>query len=175
MTRFQPVGEVSYRDQVIELFGVTEFDTLITYERLSDHLGLETRKDVQAVVNSAKWKLEKTHAKTVVAVPNEGYRVARPQEHLGLATLHQVKARRAIGRSLSKVTNVDVSSLTDGERAALTLAATGLALQVDYMRRNDIRAKRHEQMIEATTEASTRNEQEIAALRARLEALESRS
>ena len=171
---FEPVGAMSRRDLVIEHLAAAEYNEVIGYDLLAEALDGVDRSVVQMAVNAAKPTLEKEHRKAVVAVPNVGYRVVQPGEHMSLAVAHQKKSRRSLVRSLSKVANVELSKLTDGERTAVTLAATSLALQVDYIRRNDLRAARHEKALEAVTSTSDRTAEEVAELRARLERLEQR-
>lgn len=170
---FQPIGDKSRRATVIDLIGGVDYDAVVKYEELESELEVD-RATVQAAVNAAKPGLEREHRKSVVAVPNIGYRVVRPNEHHGLAVVHQRKSLRSLRRSLSKVNHVDASQLTEGERAAVTLAATGIALQLDYMRRNDIRAKRHEDMITATQQQTDRTADEVSELRERLARLEAK-
>lgn len=168
---FKPIGERSRRDMVLDLLAAGDYDEVVKYADLEAELDAN-RDTVQAAVNAAKLLLEREHRKAVVAVPNVGYRVVRPNEQHGLAVVHQRKSVRALKRSLSKVNHVDAAQLTEGERAAVTLAATGIAMQLDYMRRNDIRAKRHEDMIAATTQTAERTAEEVAELKARLARLE---
>lgn len=171
---FQPLGEMSRRDLVIQRLAEADYDQVVGYDLLAEALDGVDRSVVQTAVNAAKPTLEKEHRKAVVAVPNVGYRVVLPGEHMSLAVVHQKKSRRSLVRSLSKVANVELSKLTDGERAAVTLAATSLALQIDYARRNDLRATRHEKALEAVTSTSDRTAEEVAELRARLDRLERR-
>lgn len=172
---FTPVGEMSRRDLVLKHLAAADYDEVVSYDQLATALDGVDRTIVQVAVNAAKPVLEKEHQKAVVAVPNTGYRVVQPGEHMELAVVHQKKSRRALKRSHSKVAHVDLSKLTEGERTAVTLAATSLAMQMDYMRRNDIRAARHEQALKAVTSTSDRTAEEVAELRARLDRLERRS
>lgn len=168
---FTPLGEKSRREMVLEMLAAADYDTTVKYSALEDALDAD-RATVQAAVHQAKPALERNHRKAVVAVKNVGYRIVNPSEHHGLAVVHQKKSVRQIRKSLSKVNYVDASQLTEGEKAAVTLAATSLALQLDYMRRNDIRAKRHDDMIKATQKRTERTEAEIAELKARLARIE---
>ncbi len=170
---FQPIGDKSRRATVIDLIARADYDSVVTYEELESELGTD-RATAQSAVNQAKLGLESVHRKSVVAVPNVGYRIVKPNEHHGLAVVHQRKSLRSLRRSLSKVNHVDASQLTEGERAAVTLATTGIAMQLDYMRRNDIRAKRHEDMIVATQQQSDRTADEVSELKDRLARLEAR-
>jgi hypothetical protein len=168
---FQPLGARSRRDMALELLAGVDYDGILPYEEIEAALEVG-RETGQQAVGAAKPELERLHNKAVVAIPNVGYRVVRPNEHMALAVVHQRKSVRALKRSLSKVNHVDAAQLTDGERAAVTLAATGIAMQLDYIRRNDIRAKRHEAMIAANAQKSERTADEVAEIKARLARLE---
>jgi hypothetical protein len=170
---FKPLGDKSRRANVIDIIGSADYDTTVRYDELESVLDAD-RSTVQAAVNAAKPGLERQFRRAVVAVPNIGYRVVRPSEHHDLAVIHQRKSLRSLRRSLSKVNHVDATQLTDGERAAVTLAATGIAMQLDYMRRNDIRANRHEGMIAATQQVVDRTADDVAELKARLAKLEAK-
>lgn len=171
MTAFQPLGERSRRNVVIDTLGNIQPGVLMTYDELMSLLGVDKRT-CQSVVNQAKSGLEKQYKKAVVAVPNEGYRVVYAKEHLDLAKAHQKRAGRQLRKSHSKAVNVEFSQLTDGERAAITLAAAGLALQMEYMRRNDIRSSRLESAVEVVKSSQARSDGEIAELKSRLARLE---
>jgi len=169
---FKPLSEHSRREMMLSLFATAEYGSTIPYDTLSEVLKVHDRLILQQAVNSAKPALERLHNKAVVVVRNVGYRVALPSEHLGLARNHQNKSRRALRRGHSKVVNVDMNQLTQGERAAVQIAATTLALQIDYMRRNDLRVSRLEETATLVQGQSERAMDEVAELRARLEKLE---
>lgn len=170
---FDPKGSISRRRAVLDALATAPYDTVVTYSELSVALGGASREIVQKAVHAAKAALEREHNKSVDAVPNEGYRVIKPSEHLTLAQRHQRKSRRSLTRAQSTVTHVDLRELTEGERAAVTIAATSLSLQLGYMRRNDIRVSRLERAAETAAESQQRSDEEIAELKARLERLES--
>ena len=82
---FETVGAKSRRLMLIDLVSATEPGTLIRYEELGDLFGLDSRADIQGAVNGAKRSVEANTKKSLVAVKNEGYRVALPDEHHSLA------------------------------------------------------------------------------------------
>jgi len=171
-TQFESHGEKSRRAMVVEALAERGEGDIITYEELAEILGESDRSICQNVVNKAKSALERLHTKALLAVPNVGYRIVLAREHLDLAKHHQQKSARALRRSRSKVVNVDMSKLTDGERAAVTIATTALGLQLSYMRRNDIRVGRVETAVAVVQTSQQRSEAEIADLQERLARLE---
>lgn len=171
---FQPIGDKSRRAILVDLVADIPEDTILSYADIASALDVDedNRELCQGVVNAAKRGIEATHSKALVAVPNVGYRVVKASEHLGLAQHHQKRGRRQLVRAKSKVAHVDMSKLTKGERAAVGLAVTSLGLQMDYMRRNDLRASRLEDAVAVVAQTTERSEQEIAELRERLSRLE---
>lgn len=174
MAPFQPLGEVSRRQMVVDLLGDQPEGTLVTYEQLEQLLDVD-RQTCQGAVNQAKLALEREHSKAVVSVRGVGYRIVHASEHLAVARVHQGKARKQLVKSRSKVDYVDLSKLTEGERAAVVLAGTAIGLQLDYMKRNDIRSTRIEAAVELVKDTAQRSEEEIAELKARLARLEESS
>jgi hypothetical protein len=132
----------------LELLGAAPYDSVVPYTAIADAIGGASVKRVQSLVQSIKQRLEKQHTKAVEAVPNTGYRIVKPSEHLRLARAQQSRSRRALTRAQSTVTHVDARQLTEGEYAAITVAATALAAQLTYMRQNDIRVGRVEKLAE---------------------------
>lgn len=174
MKPFEALGDKSRRALLVDLVADIDEDVVIPYEDIAAAIEVDEddRATCQGAVNAAKRSIEKTHSKALVAVPNVGYRVVRASEHLGLAQSHQSRGRRQLTRAKSKVVHVDMSKLTEGERAAVSLAATSLGLQMDYMRRNDLRSSRLEAAVTTVMETTERSEQEISELRERLSRLE---
>lgn len=170
---FVPANGVESRKTIVlRHLSEADYGELVPYDLLIDALDGVTLDVVQSAVGAAKMVLERDFHKSASAVARQGYRIIQPADHLTAATSYQAKSRRALKRALSTAQGVDLAQLTAGERAAITLGATSLQLQIDYMRRNDLRAARHEQLIEAVTNQSARSETEIAELKARLAHLE---
>lgn len=159
---------------VLEVLAAAEYGEVVPYDAISEVADGVDRRGVQSLVGRVKRRLEREHSKAVEAVANEGYRVVNPSEHLRLARGHQSKSRKSLARAQSTVLHVDASKLTDGEKVAVTVAATALAAQLTYMRQNDIRVGRLEKAAEVIGTAQERSAEEIAALRDRLDKLENR-
>lgn len=173
-TLFQPIGELSRREMVLAALADRPEGDTIGYDELAEILGTDDRRTCQGAIDAAKPALGKLHNKALVAVRGIGYRVIHAGEHLALARQHQRKSLRQLGKSRAAVTHVDYSKLTEGERAAITLAATSIGMQVDYMRRNDIRASRIEAAVETVQTTQERSAEEIAQLTERLARVEGR-
>lgn len=164
-------GLESRRIIVARELGATEYGGLVPYVRLETLLGVN-RRTVQSVVGSARSLLEREYQRCAVAVANKGYRIAQPSEHMELGVAHQKRSRRQLQRALSVLNGANLSKLTEGESAAIAVGVASIGMQLDYQRRNDMRAAQHEQMIKATSSDNARTQSEVDELRARLETLE---
>ena len=172
---FQPVGERARWRELYDLLKETETDGLVTYEQMAEALDLDPEKN-KATIRAALYRAAKEHEeqdkRAVTAVPNVGYRVVQPQEHLGLARRHQKRSTRSLARGHSKVVNVDLSKVEPEARKAFELVASVLALQSDFNRRAEAKLTAHDRAIRELVESTERTDAERDEIRARLEKLE---
>lgn len=100
---------------------------VVSYEELS--LAIYGRPGagrhvIQAAVRSAIPTLERELRRTASAVPNEGYRIALPDDHLSLANHHAGKARSSTRRGLAKAKYVDLNAVSEAVRPAMRAMVT---------------------------------------------------
>jgi hypothetical protein len=148
---------------------------VVSYAEMGDALGLSPdgdRHSIQMALRRAAREYEVTDNRALEAVPNKGYRVVEPKEHLVLARQHQRKAGRSLDRGRSKVEHVDLAGTDIETRRAFEVVAQAFALQADFNRRLDIRQEKLEQQVAAAQSAQQHTGKELADLRARLERLE---
>ena len=173
-TAFEPIGDTSRAVQFLEFAEGYDYGDVMKYGDLEHHPGLD-RRGVQAVVNTAVRRLEKTQLKTVEAVTNEGYRIVDPAEHFSRASHYQRKSRRALVRAKSKVQHVDKSKLTPEQRRQADDSVVTLGALADFARQCDIRyAKRVEveQLVMKQNAHEVRTDDELTAMRERMARLE---
>lgn len=174
-TAFTPVGEVARWRLVYQLMQRADVGDTITYKSMAKVLDLNSETDrdtIRAAVHRAAREYERNEKRAIDAVPNVGYRVVAPAEHLTLARRHQRKSYKALRRSHSKAVNVDVTGMPMEMRKGFEVVARALAMQMEFNRRTDIRQKRLEEAVESMGERSDKTEAELQELRARLEKLE---
>lgn len=177
MSPFEPVGETARWRTIYNHLADTPVDGVLTYEAMGEALDLDPVKDrhtIQVAMRRAAKELEAEDNRAVEAVKNVGYRVVQPEEHLRLARYQQRRSSRALARGHSKVVNVDLSNVDPEIRQAFQVVASAFAMQMEFNRRTDVRQKRLEESLEAVREKSSRTDDEVAELRARLERLETR-
>lgn len=175
MSPFEPVGETARWRVLYQLLSDKAIDDVLTYEEMGAALNLDAvddRHTIQVAMRRAAKELEQVNKHAVDAVQNVGYRVVKPEEHLNLAKRQQRRSSRALVRGHSNVVNVDLSSVDPEIRQAFQVVASAFAMQMEFNRRTDVRQKKLEESLDAVRETSTRTEEEVSQLRARLEKLE---
>lgn len=175
MANFAPVGERARWRVVYELLTAAETNGTVSYKEMAAVLELDDEADrnlLQTTMRRAAKEHEQVGKRAVVSVPNVGYRVVEPQEHLGLARGQQKRSRKALARAHSKAVNVDMSRIEPETRKALELVAGVIAMQMDFNRRAEHRLAAHEDAIKELVVARERTEAERQEFRERLERLE---
>lgn len=175
MSPFEPAGDTARWRVLYDLLAERTIGDILTYDAMAAALDLDPLKDrhtIQVAMRRAAKELERENKHAVEAVKNTGYRIVEPEEHLRLARQQQRKSSRALVRGHSKVVNVDLSGVDPEVRNAFQVVASAFAMQMEFNRRTDIRQKRLEESLDAVREKSTRTDEEVAELRARLERLE---
>ncbi len=148
---------------------------IVTYDEMGEALDLDPEGDrhaIQMAMRRAARELEQVDKHAVDAVPNKGYRIIEAVEHMQLARRQQRKSHHALQAGHSKVVNVDLTALDPETRQAFEVVARAFAAQMDFNRRIDIRQRRLEGALSTILERHDRSEEEIAALKERLERLE---
>lgn len=178
MKPFQPLGEKARWRTVYELLRKGAVGDVITYDEMGAALEVdpvEGRSILRGAVARAAREFELVDNHAVAPKRNEGYRIVKASEHVGLAGQHQRKSNRQLARSHSKVVHVDMNALTPVEQRVVAAAGQLISMQMDFQRRMDIRQKQVEQVAADLVVRTDRSEEEVAALRARLEKLEAAS
>jgi hypothetical protein len=172
---FEPAGETARWRILYDLLSGRTVGDVLNYEVMAEALDLdpiEDRHTIQLAMRRASKELELENKHAVEAVQNVGYRIVEPEEHLRLARGQQRRSSRALARGHSKVVNVDLSNVDPEVRNAFQVVASAFAMQMEFNRRTDVRQKKLEDALDAVREKSTRTDEEVAELRARLDRLE---
>lgn len=167
MSRHTPRWRLLY-----DLFQRTD---LVTYKQAADTLGLDAERDrkaIQKAMARAGEELEQADKRALRPVPNVGYRVAEPNEHIALAREYQAKSQHAIERGVSKVVNVNLNGMDPAARNLTMAVAQVLCRQADMMNRFDLRQQKTEEQMREIIARQNRSEAETAELRERLARLE---
>lgn len=176
MSPFDPIGDRARWRVLYDLLLGKELGELLSYREMGQALGLNYLKDrhtIQMSFRRASKEYEQENSRAVEAVPNKGYRIVEPKEHLRLAKTHQKKSGKSLERGHSKVTHVDLNGVDPEIRKAFEVTARAFSVLMDFNRRLDTRQTKLEDAIDSMTTRHSRTEEELAELRARLERLES--
>lgn len=176
MSPFDPIGEKARWRIIYDALVKVPIDGVIDYATLGGTLDLDPDADrhaIQMAMRRAARELEEVEKRAVESVPNIGYRVVQPPEHLRLAQQQQRRSRKALMRGQSKVVNVDMNALDPETRKAFDVVGRAFAMMMDLNRRLDTRQKRLENTVEEIVGRSDRSEAEIAELKERIARLES--
>ena len=177
MTPFEPKGDKARWKLIYDILLKRNVGDTITYAEMAEVLELDADADrhaIQMAVRRAAKEYESADLRALDSVPNEGYRIVEPTEHMRLARKQQKKSHKALQRGHSKVVHVDLSGLDPDSRKAFEVVAQAFAMQMDFNRRMDIRQKRLEQSIASVNEKHDRSAEEIEELKERLARLEER-
>jgi hypothetical protein len=148
---------------------------MVTYEEAAEALGLDADRDRKVIQNAfrrAGEELLDTAGRALRPVPNVGYRMSEPNEHVTLARERKDRSDGQLTKGLDLVKKADLRGMSP-EMREVTLA-TGLALSrlVDFGRAMDLRQRKTEAAVREIIERVDRSEAETAELRERLARLE---
>lgn len=175
MTPFQPAGDKARWRIIYDVLTTKNVGDTVGYDELGEALDLdpvEDRHTIQLAMRRASKNSEVEDKRALEAVPNQGYRIVEAEEHLRLARGQQERAGRALGRGQSKVVNVDFNGMDPEVRKAFETVAVAFSMQMDMLRRTDIRQNKLEDVLAEVGRRGERSEEEIAELRERLERIE---
>ena len=115
--------------------------TVLTYEDLAEHLGVDPAdmSRIFGAVTRAKRVLLREHKRALVAVPGQGYKILHPNENAGLAVHHRRKSDRQIRKAIAVIKGTDEAKLTDVERARHH--HVGMVLQNLHERQLDVEGR----------------------------------
>lgn len=150
-------------------------DGVITYDELDEILARPSRED-RSPITKAIQELEANDQRTMTNVRGRGYRIARADEHLGLAKRSHRSARRALSKAASKVRSADRSGLDQNMRNRLDAAEVNLAAQAALWTRLDAKVETQDRKIQELARRAEvekdRRDDEMAVVQRRLAALE---
>lgn len=175
MSPFEPTGDRARWRVLYEHLRDKRPGDMFTYAEMGEALGLDPdadRQTMQLAMRRAAREFEQVDKHALDSVTNVGYRVVAPVEHMQLARRQQRRSNRALVSGKSKVVNVDLNGVDPEVRKAFEVMATAFSMQMDFNRRMDVRQRRLEEAVGTITDRTSRSEEEVAELRARLERLE---
>lgn len=171
---FEPLREKSRKDYALEVLREHRVGEVVTYKALSDRVGCDDRRVLQAAVRDAAKDYLRFDQHAVEAVPNEGYRVVAADEHVRLAEKQRRRSVKTLRRGEALVVSVDYNDLSPDARRLAEGMALGFARLIEANRRMDSRLASVERAQDAVVERQDHTDSEVAELKARLARLEGR-
>lgn len=139
-----------------------------------DAMDHKQRAKINQAVHRAIKELEDKDQRTAKNVRGYGFEIVKNEQRLVLAQKHQQRAAKEIDLAKRQVTNVDFGSMDSNTRRAFELTGMALQHQAQVIGRMDIRQKNLETAVEAVQAENRLNAEQLAAVTARLAALETR-
>jgi hypothetical protein len=105
--RFQTTAPdgIPWWKRLYDLFHDQEYGTIVPYDKVTEVVGIDLREQRSPIYRAIQ-ELEEHAQRTLVAVPNQGYRVAQPADHAHLAH----RRRRLAGRQMGKAVSVAMAT-----------------------------------------------------------------
>lgn len=175
MNPFEPIGDQARWKTVYAVLEGKVIGDVVTYVELGEALELDPDEDrhaIQMAVRRAAKEFAEVRRHALDALPNEGYRVVLPAEHLELAQRHQKKSRKALERGHHTVTYVDFNGMDGEVRKAFEVTAQAMGMMLDMSRQLDLKQKRLQEAVDSVVEKSNMSEAQLVELQERMERLE---
>lgn len=115
---FEVRGDLPEWKMIYDRLKTLKIDEMVTYEDLYLVLGRVFQEDRSPLYRAVK-ELEHHDSRTLVNVRGQGYRVAHPSEHEGLAKGHVRKSHRQLTKARSRADSADRSGLDPETRKRL--------------------------------------------------------
>lgn len=133
----------------------------ISYLDMMRELDTPDRKVIYRTVHKANEHLWASEQRTLDVIPDVGYRVLLPEEHMGMATGFKKQARRKIENAVSVMQATDLAGLPNAKARDRVLQFTaGLILMARTVDRHERQLARHDDMIAELGERVSKMEEE---------------
>ena len=143
---FTPAGDLPRWEIIYGLFTRQPVGTIITYDRLTEALGVPFETNRSGLDKAIKI-LEEEERRTVTCVRGRGYVVAPASAHLTLIKDRKKRAKKQVGRAISLATNVRKDELAPDVAKRLEEQELTLRAHADMLSRMEKRQTRQEQTL----------------------------
>lgn len=162
----------SRTDILCDMFGHTD---MVTFEQAAEALDLHSvdeRKAICDAMRKAGKRLLAKDGRALRSVPNVGYRLAAPNEHITLARERKKRANTQMSTGLEVLSGTDLTGLSSEAREAVLAERSSFSRIVDFIVASDRRQQRTEAAVEEIKGQVTRTAEETAEVKERLARLE---
>jgi hypothetical protein len=159
----------------LDVFRDHHVGDVVAYADIAAVLDKDDRATIQSAAREAGKRLLIEDGHAIEAVPNKGYRIVAPDEHIRLARGHEKRSRKALVRGHATVQNVDLNGLSEESKRVVLATAAGFSRVLDMMRqtnKNVARVARAQEALELRVdEGLSENAERLARLEAQVQAL----
>lgn len=129
---FEPKGDVAEWRLIYDEVRGLAVDEVLLLERLEEVLGRPVERNRTPVYRAIR-ELERNHHRTLATIRGVGYRVAKPDEHLGLGLAHSSRARSELRRGLERSESADRSKLDPSVTSRLEAFESTTSRLVEFL------------------------------------------
>lgn len=159
-------------DIICDLFARAE---MVTYEEAAEALGLHAGHDRKSIANAmraAGRKILASDGRALRVVPDVGYRLAAPNEHITLARERKKRANTQMSTGLDVLSGTNLTGLSQEAREAVLAERNSFSRIIDYIVAQDRRQQRTDAVVEEIKGQVARTAEETAEMNERLARLE---
>ncbi len=161
---FETIGEKARWKFIYEFLRPMKKGTIIKYSQLSNVIGKDIRH-LRTPIYRAMQELETNDNRSLLNIPNIGYRITVAQEHEGLTRHHHKKSKRQMKKALQKVTSADRSQLTREERVRFDAIELTIKQHAEMIKRLDTRVQKVEEKQIEQDDTSAKLDKLMAAMK----------
>lgn len=166
----RPAAPASDADRLFDYIqqkGV-EFDTVFSYAEVEEIVA-RPRSILQGLVRRLNPRLGKAHHRYLKSVPKEGWRIVRPEEHVGVGHEHVDRAKRQMNRAVAVVAHADGGAMTPAERDRNDLTLSGLRAMQRQVQDSARRIRRLESIQVQQSQALVTHDERLAEIQRQID------
>lgn len=138
--------------------------TVFSYEELKKTTGF-SRSKIQGLIKKTNRELRENHQKSLVNMPDYGYKIGTPDEQIRQGKKHELKGNRQISRAQHIVENMDTSDFTQEQKERWVHYLNHLSSKNKIARKKNVESLEHtqkaKQNIERSEQAQKKNLEQI--------------
>ena len=125
----RPIPEMSAETRLLsELIGAMQVGDVLTYEKLSEHIGRDVRLHALSSLGSARKIAQRDFGVVVGVIRKVGIERMGDAGILGIVDQSVLRARRAFGRTAKTLRVADYARLTEAQQAEYNAKASTVAV-----------------------------------------------
>jgi hypothetical protein len=173
---FEPVLDRPRWSYALDLLRQHEVGETVSYEDLASAIQSDKRSVIQSAVRQAGQRLLTEDMRAIEAVPNRGYRIVQPEEHLRLSRSQGRRSQSALTKGRDVASYTDLNGMDPAMRAVVLATAQGFNRMHDMLRSTNRQlaslGRAQAALEKRVNEASVSNDDRLARLEAQIAELQ---